>query len=117
MRATRHVEVDPRRGDRARKDVERHVADDTRGADVPAKVVPAEREAELRKTATGLTDELSHPVAPKLVAVAVEEDVVLLRHVDGREELWIDRPEKRFDPSCAELEEARYPAFRIREHE
>ena len=52
-------------------------------ADVAAEVAAAEREVELRQPPARLADELAHPLAPELVAVAVEEDVVLLVDVSG----------------------------------
>src|SRR4051812_16755045 len=78
MGAARDVQVDTRRRDRTREDVERDVADQPRVADVAAEVAAAEREVELRRETRGLADERLHPLAAELVAVAVEEDVVLL---------------------------------------
>ncbi len=43
--------------------------------DVAPEVAPAEREVDLRQRARRLADERLHPLAPELVAVAVEEDV------------------------------------------
>ena len=48
VRAARDVEVDPRGRDRAREDVERHVADQPRAADVAPEVAAAEREVDPR---------------------------------------------------------------------
>src|SRR5579862_4141573 len=75
VRAARDAEVDVRRGDRARKGIERHVADGAGAADVALKVAAAEREVDIRKPARRFADHRLHPLAAKLVAVAVEEDV------------------------------------------
>src|SRR5712671_6520590 len=117
MRATGDVEIDPRRRDRSREDVERNVADHARGTDVAAEVLSAQGEVELRKPATRLADELAHPLAPEFVAVAVEEDVVLLLDVQRSEELRVRRPEDRLGTTGAQLEQARNPAFGVRQHE
>ena len=50
-----------------------------RVADVAAEVAAAEREVDSRQRARdGSPTSVAHPLAPELVAVAVEEDVVLL---------------------------------------
>src|SRR3954468_2748536 len=103
VRAPRHVEVDARSGDRLREDVEGHVADEARIPDVAAEVLPAEREVDVRRSAARLADQLLHPFPPELVAVAVEENVVLLLHRRGLEELRVGRPEDGLRTARAEL--------------
>ena len=76
-----HVEIDARRRDRACERVERMSPIVRARARVALEVEPAEREVEVRRTARRLADHRLHPVAPELVAVAVEEDVDLL--LDG----------------------------------
>src|SRR5207253_770379 len=115
--AAGHVEIDARRGDRAREDVEGDVADHSRGADVAAEITAAQGEVELRRPPARLADELAHPLATELVAVAIEEDVVLLFDVERRKELGVRCPEERLRPARAELEESRDSAFGVREHE
>ena len=117
MRAPRHVEIDPCRRDRAREHVERHVADDARVADVTLKVAPAEREVDRGRRPARLADHRRRPLPPELVAVAVEEDVHLLLDRLRREELRVRAPEHRLRAAGAELEQARQPALRVREHE
>ena len=78
MGAAREVEVHARRRERVVEGVERHVADQARASGVAAEVAAAEREVDLRKPPARLADELAHPLAPELVAIAVEEDVLLL---------------------------------------
>src|SRR5436190_7208688 len=75
MGSPRDVEVDPRRRDRAREDVERNVTEQPCTADVPAEVAAAEREVEVAQPVARLADERRHPLPPELVAIAVEEDV------------------------------------------
>ena len=117
MGAARHVEVDARRRDRAREDVERHVADLPRIAGVAAEVAAAEGEVDLGRGPARLAHHRRRPLLPELVAVAVEEDVHLLRDRLRREELRVGAPEDRLGPAGAELEQARQPALRVREHE
>src|SRR5918994_3521059 len=93
MRAPRDVEVDAASGDRLREDVERHVADQPRVTDVPAKVLSSEREVDLGIAPARLTDERLHPLAAELVAVAVEENVVLLLDRGRLEQLRVGCPE------------------------
>ena len=100
MRAPRDVEVDARGGDRAREDVERDVAHERRRSDVASKVLSAEGEVDLRRETRRLADERLHPLPSELVAVAVEEDVVLLLDVvaDGTAR---GRPPRRPPPPAA----------------
>ncbi len=117
MGAPRDVQVDARARDRAGEDVERHVADEACIPDVAAKVEPAEREVDLRVEPTRLTDERLHPLAPELVAVAVEEDVVLLLHGSGLEQFRVGGPEDRLRTARTELAQPVEPALRVREDE
>ena len=117
MRAARDAEVDARRRDRAREDVERHVADLACVAGVAAEIAPAEREVDVRQLARRLADHRLHPVAAELVAVAVEEHVQLLRHLVRREELGIGAPEDRLRPARAQLEQAVERALGVRDEE
>ena len=103
MRAPRDVQVDAAARDRLREDVERNVADQSRIADVAAKVAPAEREVDRVGGARRLADERLHPFATELVAVAVEEHVVLLLDRSGGEQLRIRSPEHRLGAPRAEL--------------
>ena len=117
VRAARDVEVDPRRGDRTREDIERNVADRPRSADVAAKVAAAEREVGVRQKSRRLADECRHPFAPELVAVAVEEDVVLLVDVVRVEQLGVGRPENRLRAPRSERAQPFQPALGVGEHE
>ena len=117
VRPSCHVEVDPCGGDRAGKDVERDVAEHARRAHVPLEVEPTEPEVELRSEPRRLTHHRLHPVTPELVAVAVEEDVHVLLDGLGREELGIGAPVEHVGPTRAELEQTRYPAMGVRQHE
>src|SRR5258707_15491640 len=110
MRAARHVQVDACGRDRARKNVERHVADRPGGADVAAKVASAEREVDVPQLPARLADELAHPLAAELVAVAVEEDVVLLLARLRPEQPRVGGPVKRLRPARTALEQGRNPA-------
>ena len=105
----RHVQVDPRRGDRACEDVERNVAQ--AAARLPCRPGSRDRRARGpgRERARRLADHRLHPVAPELVAVAVEEDVDLLLDVLRREELGVGPPVERLGAPCAELEQAPDP--------
>ena len=103
--------------DRLREHVERDVADETRVARVGAEVAAAEREEDVAVEPRRLGDHRFHPLAPELVAVAVEEDVDLLIDGGGREDLGIRRPEHRLGVAGAELTEAFEPAFGVRQHE
>src|SRR5262245_54214293 len=95
VRAPGDVQVDPRGGDRPREHVEGHVADEPRVADVAAEVAAAEREVDLGRAARRIAHQRLHPLAPELVAVPVEEDVVLLLDVVRPEEVGIRAPEDR----------------------
>src|SRR5438477_8642104 len=117
VRAAREAEIDARRRDRAREDVERHVAGETRAPGVALEVAPAEREVDVGQRARGLADERSHPVAPELVAVAVEVDVDLLVDLLRREEVGIGTPEDSLRAPCAELEQSLEAAFGVRDDE
>src|SRR6266511_474768 len=117
VRAARDVEVDARARDRLREHVEGHVADEARVADVAAEVAPAEREVDLPILPARLPDEGLHPFAAELVAVAVEEHVVLLLDRRGLEHLGVGGPEDGLCAARAELTEPLEPAFGIREHQ
>ena len=65
----------------------------------------------------GLADHRRHPVAPELVAVAVEEDVRLLLDRLRREELGVGAPEDGLGAPGAELEQAVEPALGVRDDE
>ena len=117
MRAARDAEVDARRRDRPREDVERHVADQARPARVALEVAAAEREVDVGQRARRLADHRRHPVAPELVAVAVEEDVGLLVDRLRREEVGVGAPEDGLGAPRAELEQALEPALRVRDDE
>ena len=117
VRPARDAQVDARGGDGARERVERNIADLPRCADVAAKIAAAEREIDVGQRARRLTDHRLHPLAPELVAVAVEENVRL--RIDGlrREELRIGRPEDRLSATGAELAQAVEPALGVRDEE
>ena len=117
VRAARDVQIDPGARDRLSEDVEGHVADHARVPGVAAEVLAAEREVDLGITPARLADELLHPLAPELVAVAVEEDVVLLLDGGRLEQLRVGGPEDRLRAARAELAQAVEPAFGVREHE
>src|SRR6185436_3008600 len=117
VRATRDVEVDPRTGDRLSEDVEGDIADHLRAADVPAKVLAAEGEVDLRVTPARLADQRLHPLTPELVAVAVEKDVVLLLDRSRLEQLRVGGPEHGLRAACAELTQTVEPALRVGEDE
>src|SRR5690242_16879170 len=78
VRTPGYVEVDPCRRDGAREHVERDVPERARIPRVTLEVTPAEREVDLGRGAARLPDERLHPLAPELVAVAVEEDIDVL---------------------------------------
>src|SRR5438270_4643332 len=117
MRSPGHVEVDPRRRDRAIEPVERDVADEPRPPGVALEVTAAEREIHVGKAPARLADELPHRLAPELVAVAVEEDVDVLLDVERLEELRVCGPEDGLGATGAELEETRDPALGVRDHQ
>src|SRR5580765_610514 len=117
MRAPCDVEVDPRTGDGLSEDVEGNVADDLRAADVPAKVLAAESEVDLRITPARLADQRLHPLAPELVAVAIEEDVVLLLDRSRLEQLRVGGPEHGLRAAGAELAQTVEAALRVGEDE
>ena len=117
VRAPRDVEVDARCRDGAREDVERHVAEHPRAADVALEVAAAEREVDPRVAPGTARPRLAHPLPAELVPVAVEEDVVLL--LDGQ---WPEetrgRPPRALPPPCARrAQQAAEAAFRVREDE
>src|SRR5215204_5098056 len=111
------VEVDPRCRDRVVEGVERDVADEPRPAGVPLEVAAAERELELRGGPARLPHHRGHPLAPELVPVAVEEDVVQLLDRPRREELRVGAPEDGLGAPGAELEQARQAALGARDDE
>src|SRR5207253_698230 len=117
VRTARQIEVDPRGADRARKDVERNASDQARTSRVTAEVAAAEREVDVLQPSARLPDERAHPLAAELVAVAVEEDVVLLLDVHRHEELRIDAPEDGLNAPCTELLQAGGAAFRVADDE
>ena len=84
---------------------------------VPLEVEPAEGEVELGRDSRRLADHRLHPVAPELVAVAVEEDVDVLLDRLRREELRVGGPEERLGTAGAELEQARDAALGVRDDE
>src|SRR5581483_8845481 len=79
VHAPGRIDTDARRRDRPGEDVERDLPQHAGPAGVAAVVVTADREVDLLEPAARLADQLSHPHAPELVGVPVEEDVVLLR--------------------------------------
>ena len=101
-------------GDRVRERVEGHVADQPRPADVALEVVAAEREIGIRQLSRRLTHHRLHPVAAELVAVAVEEDVELLRDVGRGEELGVRAPEHGLGATRAERAQAVESALGVR---
>ena len=103
--------------DRLSEDVERHVADHARVPDIAAEVRSTECEVDLGVTPARFADELLHPLAPELVPVAVEEDVVLLLDGGGLEQLRIRSPEDRFRAPRTQLAQAVEPTLGVREHE
>src|SRR5262245_57345560 len=103
MRPARDAEVDARGRDLAREGVERNVADLARAPGVAAEVAAAEREVGVRQRARGSADHRLDPLAPELVAVAVEEDVHRLLDRLRREELGIRAPEHGLGPARAEI--------------
>src|SRR5262245_33574051 len=117
VRAAGDAQVDPRRRDGARERRERDVADQARGAGVAEEVVTAEREVDVRKRARRLSYERRHPLAPELVAVAVEEDVGLLLDRLRREELRVGAPEDDLGAAGAERPQAVETALGVRDQE
>ena len=103
--------------DRVVERVEGDVADEPGAAGVALEVAAAERELELRRCAARLPDHRGHPLAPELVAVAVEEDVVELLDRLRREELGIGAPEDRLRAARPELEQALEAALGVRDDE
>ena len=83
----------------------------------PWKSRPPSANSSSGATAAGLPDHRRHPVAPELVAVPVEEDVMHLLELLRREELGIRGPEDRLGPPRAELAQPLEPAFRVRDDE
>src|SRR6476619_7939557 len=106
MRAARDVQIDPGTRDRLGEDVERHVADHASVPRVAAEVRSPEREVDVGVTPARLTDELFHPLAPELVAVAVEEDIVLFLDGCRLKKFRVGGPEDRFGAPCTELAQA-----------
>ena len=96
----RKVEIDPARGDHAGEEVDRKVAELARPADVSAEVSASEDEVGIGQPPARLSDQLPHPVPAELVAVGVEEDVVLLLHRQRRKQFRIGAPEQSFRPFC-----------------
>src|SRR5262245_3094589 len=117
VRAAREAEVHSRGRDRAREDVERHVTGQAGAARVATEVASPEREVDVRQRARGLADERRPPVAPELVAVAVEPDVDLLVDRLRREEVCVGAPEDGLGAARAELEQPIEPAFGVRDDE
>src|SRR5207237_259145 len=74
-------------------------------ARVAADVGAAERDVEVAHAVARLADERGQPLAPELVAVAVEEDVRLLLDRERSEERGVGAPEDRLDAAGAELEQ------------
>src|SRR6185312_16467561 len=91
VRSAGHVEVHTGRRDRPREGVERHVSDLSRAPHVAPEVASAEREVDAGVASARLTDQRRHPLAPELVAVAVEEDVGVLLDGEWAEELGVRR--------------------------
>src|SRR5947207_16023304 len=83
--------------------------------DVAAEILPAEREVDLSVRAARLADQGLHPLATELVAVAVEEDVVLLLDRRRLEELRVGCPEDRLRAARTELAQALEAAFGVRD--
>ena len=88
-----------------------------RVADVALEVAAAEGELDVGQRARRLTDHRLHPVAPELVAVAVEEQVVLLVDLVRGEELRVGAPEDRLGAPCAELAQPVEAALRVRDQQ
>ena len=84
----------------------------------PRKSRPPSAKSTSGSARDGLADERRHPLAPELVAVAVEEDVASPSSTGcGREELGVGAPEDGLRPARAELEQPLEPALRVRDHE
>src|SRR5439155_15649492 len=112
VRAARDVEIDARRRNRTREHVEGNAAGEASAAEIAAEVAAAEGEVHVLQPSARLADERADPFAPELVAVAVEEHVGLLLHVQGREELGIDAPEDGLHAPRAELSQPLLAALR-----
>src|SRR5579884_766170 len=110
VRAARDVEVDMGGGDRAVEDVEGDVAEQARAAGVASKVATAEREVDVGELAARLADHRCHPLAPELVAVAVEEDIDVPLDRQRVEQAGVGGPEDRLDATRTKLLQARDPA-------
>src|SRR5204863_585784 len=93
MCAARDVQVDPARRDRPVEDVEGDVTEHACAARVALEVEAAEGEVGLQQAAARLADHRGSPLAPELVAVAVEEDVHLLLDGLREEDVRIGSPE------------------------
>src|SRR5215218_7185475 len=117
VRPPRDAEVDAGGRDRARERAERDVADLARAADVAAEVAAAESEVRVRQPPRRLADHRRDPLTPKLVAVAVEEDVQLLLDRLRREEFGVRSPEDGLGAAGAELAQPLEPAVGVRDHE
>ena len=111
------VDVDPACGDRSGKLVEREVLQFAGPAHVAAEVGAAEDEVDAGEPLAGLTDQLPDPVPAELVPVRVEEDVVVLFHGKGREQLRVRPQEQRLGALRAQLAEAVQGAFGVRQDE
>ena len=117
MGATSHVEVDTRRRYRPRENVERHVADLTRIPGIATEIPSAEGEVDLGRRSARPAHHRRRPLLPELVAVAVEEDVHLLRDRLRCEELGVCAPEDGLGPTRAEFEQTRQPSLRVRQEQ
>src|SRR5262249_39854632 len=115
VRAPRDVQVDTRARDGLGEHVEGHVADHARIPDVAAEVLPAEGKVDLRGRPAGLAAQRLHPLAAELVAVAVEENGVLLPDRRRLEELGVGGPEHRLGAARAELAQTLEPALGVRD--
>src|SRR4051794_13092577 len=103
VRAASDAEIDTRSRDRAGEDVEGDVADLARVARVALEVASTENEVRIGERPRRLADHRLDPVAAELVAIAVEEQVVLLLDLVRREELRIRSPEDRLRAPRAAL--------------
>ena len=116
--AARDVEVDARRGDRAREDVERHVADVARARRRrPGSRCRRARSRSSGSRRLGSTTIRSIQSRAELLAVAVEEDVGRLLDRQRPEELGVGAPEDRLGAARAELAQPLEPALRVRDDE
>src|SRR6185369_15971752 len=98
---SRDVQVDAAGGDDVREEIDGEVAELAGSADVAAKVRATEDEVDLGEPPARLADQLAHPVPAELVAVRVEEDVVLLLDRERGKELRVGAPEQSLGTLCA----------------